>query len=131
VTATERIRVDVSIANRAELVDEVLRLGEVVDRWSSNWHDICEANREAWEGRVRSLEDERNQLCDTIRSYEGAIEGLSTTIGEQRQQLSAIRDYAQELHVLADTTRDAGGDYLAHTYDEIATALERKIGDKP
>lgn len=65
---------------------------------------------------------------DTIRGYESAVEGLATTIGEQRQQLSAIRAYAQELHALADTTRDAGGDYLAHTYREIATALERKIG---
>lgn len=81
--------------------------------------------------RAEKAEAQLAEAQDTIRGYESAVEGLATTIGEQRQQLSAIRDYAQELHALADTTRDAGGDYLAHTYRGIATALDRKIGDKP
>lgn len=70
------------------------------------------------------------QVDEALTGYEGAIEGLSTTIGEHRAQLESVRDYARSLRDLANTTRDAGGAYLAHVYAEIAATLERKIGDQ-
>ena len=88
------------------------------------------ALRAEWFARAEKAEAALAEAQDTIRGYEGAVEGLTATIGEQRAQLESIREYAQLLRALAAVTRDAGGTYLAHTYDEIATTLERKIGDR-
>lgn len=100
--------------------------------------------------RITALLDALTEAQDTIRGYESAVEGLTATIGEQRAEnarlldmlnranaaeaeasvrLESVRAYAQTLHALADIARDAGGTYLAHAYDNTATALERKIGE--
>lgn len=81
----------------------------------------------------RDLADALEQLeraRETIRGYEGAIEGLTNTIGEQRQKLDGVRACATLLRRLAETHRDVDTPYMGRIYDETATALERLIGDR-
>ncbi len=67
---------------------------------------------------------------DHTEHLETGIAKAVREIDEMRAIIDSIRDYAQHLRNLAAVTRDAGGDYLAHTYDDVATTLERKIGDQ-
>lgn len=80
--------------------------------------------------RANAAEAALAEAQETIRGYEGAVEGLAATIGEQRAQLESIREYAEHLHELADAHRETSTGYLAHIYAEIAATLERKIGDR-
>ncbi len=86
--------------------------------------------RDAALARAAKAEAALAEARETIRGYEGAIEGLSTTIGEHRAQLDAIREYVQFLRAMADDVRQLDAVYQARVYDDIATTLERKIGDR-
>ncbi|MDV2474219.1 hypothetical protein F8M49_30010 [Rhodococcus zopfii] len=71
--------------------------------------------------QVYERDEPRNRGAD-------GITGLIHRANRAEAALERVRLYITVIRALADTTRDAGGDYLAHTYREIATALERKIG---
>ncbi|MBH0121546.1 hypothetical protein I0Q12_19335 [Rhodococcus sp. CX] len=68
---------------------------------------------------------------DHTEDLETGIASAVREIDEMRAALNSVRGYAQSLRDLATVTRDVGGDYLARVYDDIATTLERKIGDRP
>lgn len=74
--------------------------------------------------------DHTEHLETGIASAVHEIDELRTERDRLLATVASIREYAQLLRALAASTRDAGGDYLAHTYREIATALESKIGDR-
>ena len=94
---------------------------------------------------IDTLRAERDELrhklalaLPTIDGYEDVVQALAKKISKDAATLDCIRGYAQSLRgyaqslrALSEVTRAAGGDYLAHTYDETATALDRLIGDQP
>jgi hypothetical protein len=59
-----------------------------------------------------------------------ALSGLVQENNELRAIVRRLREYAQSLHLLADVTREAGGDYVAKLHDEAASAIELLIGDR-
>lgn len=69
---------------------------------------------------------------------EAALAGLIHENNELRAIVRSIREYAQCVRQLADEyTRayqrqhDSGSSYMAHLYNEVASAVERRIGDRP
>lgn len=59
------LRVDLDTATREELVAEVKRLDDVVNRWAEGWHTIVEANTLAWIDAVNSR-DARIKMLENL-----------------------------------------------------------------
>ncbi|KHJ74671.1 hypothetical protein [Rhodococcus sp. Chr-9] len=66
-----------------------------------------------------------------LEEAECALAGMVSENNELRAIIRRVREYAQSLHLLADVTREAGGDYVAKLHDEAACAIELLIGDAP
>lgn len=66
-----------------------------------------------------------------LEEAECALAGMVSENNELRAIIRRVREYAQSLHLLADVTREAGGDYVAKLHDESASAIELLIGDVP
>lgn len=66
-----------------------------------------------------------------LEDTECALAGLVQENNQLRGIVRRVREYAQSLHLLADVTRESGGDYVAKLHDEAASALELLIGDRP
>jgi len=68
---------------------------------------------------------------DHTEDLETGIASAVREIDEMRAALDDIRNYAQLLRDLAQTHREAEAPFTARLYDDVATTLERKIGDRP
>jgi len=68
---------------------------------------------------------------DHTEDLETGIASAVREIDEMRAALNGIRKYAQLLRDLAQAHREAERPYIAHLYTDVATTLERKIGDRP
>ncbi|MCK8674277.1 hypothetical protein M1M07_24585 [Rhodococcus sp. HM1] len=66
-----------------------------------------------------------------VETVETALDHAIHENDELRNIIDSIRDYAQLLRAMADEVRQLDAVYQARVYDDIATTLERKIGDKP
>ncbi|AOD23831.1 hypothetical protein IM25_21455 [Rhodococcus sp. p52] len=66
-----------------------------------------------------------------LEEAECALAGMVHENNELRAIIRRVREYAQLQHDLAQDYRDHGGLYMGRTHDEIGTALERIIGDRP
>ena len=75
----------------------------------------------------RDLADAQARLDAT----EAALAGLVHENNELRAIVRRVREYAQHLRTYSEAYRDTKADYLAHIYDETASALELAIGDQP
>ncbi|MDV2475136.1 hypothetical protein F8M49_21090 [Rhodococcus zopfii] len=59
-----------------------------------------------------------------------ALPALLDALDEAEAAIDSIREYAQFLRWMADDVRQLDAVYQARVYDDIATTLERKIGDR-
>lgn len=69
------------------------------------------------------------QAC--LDATEAALAGLVHENNELRAIIRRVREYAQLQHGLAEHYDEIDMAYVGRTHGEIATALERIIGDKP
>lgn len=76
-------------------------------------------------------------LLDALDDAECEIERQRGDLVIERRRANAaeaaidsIREYAQFLRWMADDVRQLDAVYQARVYDDIATTLERKIGDR-